>query len=64
MSQFTLTVALGNDVMQEPAEVAHALREVAEKLEDGQLSGVIQDANGNTVGAFGAHDDPEPFEDQ
>lgn len=55
--QFTLSIELGNDVMQTPSEVAAALGRVSEKLaRRGEFypdeGGVLMDENGNSVGAW------------
>jgi hypothetical protein len=53
MSQFTLTIDLGNDAMSTPSDIADALRKLAGRIEtiDGYLGdGVVRDVNGNTVG--------------
>lgn len=59
MSAFTLTIELGNDAMQTGADVGHALRAVADRLDyftDREAGDVtpfaIRDLNGNTVGAW------------
>jgi hypothetical protein len=58
MDQFTLRIELGNAAMQLAGDVAEALRRVADDVEAGETSGVVMDANGNTVGGWeGA---PEP----
>lgn len=60
---FQLRIELGNDAMQEPADVALALRDVADRLESimgfpgtqsvfQTSSPRIRDANGNTVGRW------------
>jgi len=33
-------------------ELARLLREIAQRLEEGQTRGEVRDTNGNTVGAF------------
>jgi hypothetical protein len=55
MNTFTLKIEMGNDAMQKRHHVQAALYEVAELLDDTNCindgpSGVIRDANGNTVG--------------
>jgi len=35
-----------------PYEIARILREIADKIEDGQTEGNIRDINGNTTGTF------------
>lgn len=59
MDRFTLTIELGNDAMQTKYDVAEALREIADRL-DQQLTEwgyaermTLRDDNGNTVGLFG-----------
>jgi hypothetical protein len=57
---FTLTIWMGNDAMQEgndamqeASDVATALRDVADKVEAHEATwGTIRDANGNTVGEW------------
>lgn len=49
---FLLTIDMGNDAMRTHAHVAHALREVAGRLDLGHTDGHVRDANGNTCGAF------------
>jgi hypothetical protein len=54
---FKLEITLGNDAMQSGLDVAEALRQVADRIEnDLEGRGTIRDANGNTVGRYG----PEP----
>lgn len=56
--QFKLTIRLGNDAMQAGPDVAQALREVADRIEnDLEARGNIRDLNGNTVGSFEATND-------
>lgn len=53
---FTLSIRLGNEAMRVPGDVGGALREMAEKFENGYAlipsKGTIQDENGNTVGRW------------
>jgi hypothetical protein len=57
---FTLSIRMGNDAMRDGADIARALRAVAERLApDGYGSapepgerGRVQDENGATVGAW------------
>lgn len=49
---FLLEISMGNAAMQDDADVAYALHNVAERLERGNRAGKIMDANGNTVGTF------------
>jgi hypothetical protein len=51
-STFTLNIDLGNDAMQSGPDVADALRDVADRVEQGHTFGKIIDGNGNTVGEF------------
>ena len=58
MANFELKVELGNEAMNEPRDLAKALRTVAAELEDGeQFGGDIADDNGNTVGTYAFHYD-------
>jgi hypothetical protein len=60
MSQFNLTITLGDDAMQNPNDIAAAIVKVAEKLkvynegfEPGQIIGsTIRDENGNQCGRW------------
>lgn len=53
MSKFILEIDLGNEVMQYPVDVAHALREVSRKmLNNGDFLGKVKDINGNVVGKY------------
>ena len=52
MSTFKLTIELGNDAMRTHKHVARALRAVANSVADGEISHVIRDDNGNTVGQW------------
>ena len=58
MSQFVLKIQLGNDAMLTGYDIAGALREIADKINDNEdmrdFSGVkkIQDINDNTVGSW------------
>jgi hypothetical protein len=57
---FNLTIRLGNDAMRTPADIARALREIAESIGDsdtpvselGPYESTIHDANGNYVGTW------------
>lgn len=53
--KFTLSIKLGNESMQDPADIAEALRNVADSLDHGQhlddlVGAPIMDLNGNKVG--------------
>jgi hypothetical protein len=58
--RFELKIELGNDAMQTGADVARALRKLAEHMEDTDLetpidrpdSGHVRDTNGNRVGIW------------
>lgn len=53
MGTFTLTIELGNDAMQTGADVARALREVADRAEWSLVGHMaIMDDNGNRVGSW------------
>lgn len=53
---FTLEIELGNAAMQDGPDVARALRDVADRIENGlEARGKIRDENGNTVGTYGPH---------
>ena len=57
---FRLGIELGNDAMQTPEDVADALRDIADRIERGDLTGGgIRDENGNTVGSWDY--EPEAF---
>jgi hypothetical protein len=57
---FNLTMRIGNDAMQTPADIALALREIAASIGDsdipvselGPYESVIHDVNGNDVGTW------------
>lgn len=52
---FSLKFKTDNAVFQDgnkPYEIARILREIADKIEDGQTEGNIRDINGNTTGSF------------
>jgi hypothetical protein len=49
---FNTTIRLGNDAMQDAADVAQALRAIAVRLDAGATSGPVVDVNGSTVGTF------------
>lgn len=54
---FELKLRLGNALMQEPNDVATALRSLADKLDDTyelkpNVTGLVWDANGNSVGTW------------
>jgi hypothetical protein len=51
---FRLHIELGNDAMQSGPDVARALREVADTIEqEFEARGNISDLNGNIVGHYG-----------
>lgn len=49
---FTLSIKMGNDAMQTGEDVAGALRDAANYIEQRDQGSLIIDANGNTVGNF------------
>ena len=51
-SKFALSIELGNEAMQSPADVAGALLSVATKLKLYYTEGYIFDLNGNNVGIW------------
>lgn len=55
---FRLQIALGGDAMCTGHDVAAALVQVAEALEDGRRSGSIYDLNKDRVGGFARNDTP------
>lgn len=63
MSEFTIYIELGNDSMSSAADVARALRGVAEAMDAGANTGGIGDGNGNTVGSYGPDEWPDPERD-
>jgi len=58
MTQFILKITLGNEAMQTGYDIAGALRDIADKINDNEdmreFSGQkrIMDVNGNTVGSW------------
>lgn len=50
--KFVLTINIGNDAMQSNHDIAQALREVADSVEEGHNMGKIHDYNGNRVGRY------------
>lgn len=52
---FTVKIELGNDGMQAGPDVAGALRDIADRIENQlEARGVVRDLNGNTVGKWEA----------
>jgi hypothetical protein len=49
----TENAAFKEDEFSERAEKARIIKEVAERIELGDISGRIRDINGNNVGCFG-----------
>lgn len=41
----------------ECTESARILREIANRLEDGDLEGIVRDVNGNTIGSYSIQPD-------
>lgn len=58
MSEFKLSITLGNEAMQTPRDVAEALRGIAARVHYGQAAGFVRDENGNTVGSFSGDFEP------
>lgn len=52
--EFVLSIELDNDAISEPDDLALLLRKCADKIEaeGGNVSGVVVDLNGNTVGKY------------
>ena len=50
--KFVLTINIGNECMQSNLDIASALREVADRVEEGRNMGKIHDCNGNKVGRY------------
>lgn len=55
--EFTLTIRLGNDLMQSADDIADALRRVADRIDGGPLTDladerVVMDRNGQRVGTY------------
>lgn len=55
---FALQLEFGDSAMRTLADVAGALQAVAAELEQDSESGIIRDANGNTVGRYAAGNAP------
>lgn len=53
-NSFSLEFACGNAAFADGPrdECAHILRSIADKLDAGQTSGPVRDANGNAIGAW------------
>lgn len=50
---FTVKIEMGNDAMKSRFDVARALRQLANKVnESGHMNGKIMDFNGNSVGSW------------
>lgn len=56
---FTVSISLGNATMATPEDVADALETIVAKLRYGYQDGRTFDANGNTVGTWGADEWPD-----
>ena len=55
---FRLQIEMGNDAMQSRDDVALALKQLARRTDfDRNDAGKIRDANGNTVGEWGFHEE-------
>jgi hypothetical protein len=64
MTEFRLTIRLGNDAMQTPEDVACALREVSWLLDAGATSSNVRDDNGNVVGGWELGDDEDDDDEE
>ncbi len=62
MSNFTLSIELGNVAMASAEMVSDALRAVADRV-TAQDAGIIRDINGNTVGEWAFEEDADDDED-
>ena len=58
MSNFTLSIELGNVAMASAEMVSDALRAVADRV-TAQDAGIIRDINGNTVGEWAFEEDAD-----
>jgi len=56
MNEFRLTIKTENAAFEDNpiGEVARILKDAARRVEGGETSGGLRDANGNTVGSFSA----------
>lgn len=54
---FSMSVRFGNASMREGEDLVRPLRQVADRLVNGETSGSIFDENGNTVGAWSIRPD-------
>ena len=62
MSNFTLSIELGNVAMASAEMVSDALRAVADRV-TAQDAGIIRDINGNTVGEWAFEENADDDED-
>ncbi len=51
-NEFKARIVLGNEAMSSGADVAFALRRIADALIEGRDEDFVRDENGNTVGAW------------
>lgn len=51
-SEMKVEFKTGNAAFEDPAEVGRILRMVATQIDNGKISGAVQDCNGNKVGKF------------
>jgi len=49
---FQVRLNTGNDACRTRSDVAKILRELADRIEENHVSGLLKDENGNRVGAF------------
>ena len=52
MTEFTLTIKLGNEAMLDGADIADALDTAGYQVEQGETTALIFDRNGNRVGSW------------
>lgn len=58
--RFMLNIDMRNVAMRSDEDVAAAIHEVARKVEESSQSGIVRDANGNTVGSYEVAHEPWP----
>lgn len=50
----SILINTGNAAFQDdPRELSRVVREAADRIDEGQTSGILRDSNGNKVGEFG-----------
>jgi hypothetical protein len=55
VNTFNVKISTGNAAFEDNAgtELARILRELADKLDNGETTGILRDYNGNRVGEYG-----------